>query len=158
MADQEIILTPEGYQELLDELEWRRGDKAKEITEAIRRAKDFGDLSENAEYDAAREDQATNEARIKEINNLIANAKVVEVGAQDLSTVSIGCSVTVKPPKGKDATYFIVGTTETKSLENKISNESPLGRALIGHKVGDKVEVDTPSGKKVTYAIKAIGR
>ena len=154
MAAQEIILTPEGSAKLKEELEWRRGPEADRIKEAISEARGFGDLSENAEYDAARDEQARNQERIAEISAILANAKVVEsTGTEE---VSINSSVTVQPQGGKAITFQIVGTTETNSLEHKISNESPMGAALMGCKVGDIVEVRTPKGAVNAYTITSI--
>ena len=156
MATQEIILTPEGHARLKEELEWRRGPEADRIKEAISEARSFGDLSENAEYDAARDEQARNQERIAEISGILANARVVEsTGTEE---VSINSSVTVEPEKGGSITFLIVGTTETNSLEHKISNESPMGSALMGRKVGDRVEVLTPSGAVNAYTIRKIER
>lgn len=157
MADSHISLTPEGYAKLKEELEYREGEKAKEITEAIRKAKDFGDLSENAEYDAARDDQARNIARISEINAVLANATVIDA-AEDVSNVSLGCRVTVKGDDGKEITFTIVGTTETDSLAHRISNESPMGKALMGLAVGDVCAVKTPSGAERSYTVVSIER
>jgi transcription elongation factor GreA len=157
MAQNEIILTPEGRLKLEEELAWREGEHAKEITESIKTAKDFGDLSENAEYDAAKEEQARNEARINEIRKMLANSRVVE-NISD-SSVSIGSTVTILDvASGKQATYTIVGTTETDSLKNRISNESPVGSALMGHKKGDDVEVVAPNGTRRTYQVVEISR
>ena len=157
MASNEMTITPEGRQKLLDELEEREGRIKAEIIEAIKEARAQGDLSENAEYDAAKEDQAKNEARINEIKKIISTARVVEAGADDMS-VSLGCLVELKDSKGKKATYKIVGTTETNSLENQISNDSPVGAAVIGHVVGDEVSYSTPSGKVRKMTITNISR
>jgi transcription elongation factor GreA len=157
MAQNEIQLTPEGKAKLQDELNWREGEHAKEITEAIKTAKDFGDLSENAEYDAAKEEQAKNEARITEIRKILATSYVVE-NISDTS-VSIGSTVTILDvASGKEATYTIVGTTETDSLKNRISNESPVGSALMGHRKGDDIEVVAPNGTRRTYQVVGISR
>ena len=123
MDASQIVLTAEGRQKLVEELAWREGDYAKEIVEDIKEARAFGDLSENSEYDAAKDKQAQNAAR---------NGEVMEV--------------------------TLVGTTETNSLEHKISNESPVGHAIIGHGEGDSVEVVTPSGKTRVYTIAKIAR
>lgn len=156
MANEEVILTPEGRQRLVDELAWREGERAKEITEAIRTAKAFGDLSENAEYDAAKDEQAKNEAKIAELRSTLAKARISE--DQDSSTVSIGCEVTLEDGSGKTLPLQIVGTTETNSLMHMISNESPVGKALMGHRVGDTVEVTAPNGSHRSYKIVAIDR
>lgn len=153
----QIQLTKDGREKLQEELAWREGEHAKEITEAIKAAKDFGDLSENAEYDAAKEDQAKNEARIAEIRSILANAQIVE--KTGTRAVSIGSKVKIKDLKTKQEREFsIVGTTETDSLNQMISNESPVGSALMGHKKGDEIEVLAPNGSKKTYEITFIGR
>lgn len=157
MAKTEMTLTPEGRQKLVDELEFREGEKNNEIIEAIKEARAQGDLSENAEYDAAKEEQAKNAARINEIRQILSTARVVETLAGELS-VSLGCTVEVEDEKGNMSAYTIVGTTETNSLENKISNESPVGAAAIGHVVGDKISYSTPSGKVKQLTITNISR
>lgn len=156
MAEQEVILTAEGKKKLEEELAWREGEHLKEINEAIKTAKDFGDLSENAEYDAAKEDQAKNTARIAEINTILANAKVAKKSSK-ASTVSVGSVVTLTP-KGakKSVAYTIVGTTETDSRNNKISNESPLGSVLMGQKAGATVQFVAPNKKKREFVIDKI--
>lgn len=145
MDASQIVLTAEGRQKLVEELAWREGDYAKEIVEDIKEARAFGDLSENSEYDAAKDKQAQNAARIAEIQAILANAQVAATTG-DL-TVSIGSTVSLIDPNGEVMEVTLVGTTETNSLEHKISNESPVGHAIIGHGEGDSVEVVTPSGK-----------
>lgn len=157
MATSEIVLTAEGRQKLLEELEWREGDLTKEIVERIRTARDFGDLSENSEYDDAKEEQAKNAARITEIQSILANAKDAE-SVDHVRTVSIGCIVTLVDGDGVATEVTLVGTTETDSLAHKISNESPVGKAIIGHSEGETVEVVTPSGKSRVYTITKITR
>ncbi|EPD77359.1 transcription elongation factor GreA [Atopobium sp. oral taxon 199] len=157
-TSKEIVLTPEGRQKLVEELAYREGEKHDEIVERIKEARGFGDLSENSEYDAAKEEQSHNESRINEIRQILSVAKVVEGGSKRRITVAIGTTVELEDAKGKTAKYIIVGTTETNSLEHKISNESPAGEALIGHKKGDKVEFTTPNGKVKKYTITAITR
>lgn len=158
MDKKEIILTPEGRQRLVDELEFREGEKHDEIVERIKEARGFGDLSENAEYDAAKEEQSQNESRINEIRQILATAKVVAAGADAHLSVSIGATVELEDAKGKRVSFTIVGTTETDSLSHKISNESPAGSVLIGHVVGDSVSFSTPSGKVREYTITNIIR
>lgn len=158
MAENEIILTPEGRQKLLDELAWREGDHDAEIIERIKVARDFGDLSENSEYDAAKEEQSHNESRINEIRQILSVARVVEGGSAHDLAVSIGTTVGLLDANGKKESFTLVGTTETNSLEHKISNESPVGRALIGHREGDVVEVVSPSGRSRKYTIVSIER
>lgn len=156
MDASQIVLTAEGRQKLVEELAWREGDYAKEIVEDIKEARAFGDLSENSEYDAAKDKQAQNAARIAEIQAILANAQIA-ASTGDL-TVSIGSAVTLVDPNGELMDVTLVGTTETNSLEHKISNESPVGHAIIGHGEGDSVEVVTPSGKTRIYTIAKIAR
>ena len=137
MDASQIVLTAEGRQKLVEELAWREGDYAKEIVEDIKEARAFGDLSENSEYDAAKDKQAQNAARIAEIQAILANAQVAATTG-DL-TVSIGSTVSLIDPNGEVMEVTLVGTTETNSLEHKISNESPVGHAIIGHGEGDSV-------------------
>lgn len=156
MDASQIVLTAEGRQKLVEELAWREGDYAKKIVEDIKEARAFGDLSENSEYDAAKDKQAQNAARIAEIQAILANAQIA-ASTGDL-TVSIGSTVTLVDPNGELMDVTLVGTTETNSLEHKISNESPVGHAIIGHGEGDSVEVVTPSGKTRVYTIAKIAR
>ena len=155
MDASQIVLTAEGRQKLVEELAWREGDYAKEIVEDIKEARAFGDLSENSEYDAAKDKQAQNAARIAEIQAILANAQIA-ASTGDL-TVSIGSTVTLVDPNGELIEVTLVGTTETNSLEHKISNESPVGKALIGAGVGDVVEVETQMGN-LKYKVLGIHR
>ncbi len=135
-------LTGEGKQELeteLEELKGRRGD----VADKIANARDYGDLSENAEYDAAREEQAQVESRIAEIEDILKNADIIKAGKSN-GTIRVGSTVELK--NSKVVTYRIVGPVEADPLEGKISNESPIGAALMGKKVGDKVSIETPGG------------
>ncbi len=144
-------LTTAGKKELeaeLAELKSRRGDIADKIAEA----RDFGDLSENAEYDAAREEQGLVETRIAEIEDILANATMIRGGSS--SSVSLGSTVELKTD-GKHVTYTVVGPVEADPLAGKISNESPIGEALFGKKIGDTVVITTPKGQ-VTYTIASI--
>ena len=156
MDASQIVLTAEGRQKLVEELAWREGDYAKEIVEDIKEARAFGDLSENSEYDAAKDKQAQNAARIAEIQAILANAQVAATTG-DL-TVSIGSTVSLIDPNGEVMEVTLVGTTETNSLEHKISNESPVGRAIIGHGEGESVEVVLANGKTRVYTIAKIAR
>ena len=157
MADNEIILTPEGRQKLVDELAWREGEHDAEIIERIKVARDFGDLSENSEYDDAKEEQSKNTSRIAEIRKILSTAKISEASGHVLA-VSIGCTVEIQEQgSDKKRSFTIVGTTETNSLEHKISNESPVGSALMGHAKGDVIEVTSPSGTR-SYVITKISR
>ena len=160
MASNEIILTPEDRDELLRELAEREGAINDEIIEDLKEARSYGDLSENAEYDAAKEEQSKNAARINEIRQTLAMATIVdssEMNSKSLS-VSVGTTVELKDKKGKKSSFTIVGTTATDSLKRRISNESPAGAAMIGHVVGDKVSFTTPAGELREYTITKITR
>ena len=157
-TSKKIELTAEGRQRLIEELEYREGEKHDEIVERIKEARGFGDLSENSEYDAAKEEQAQNEARVSEIRQILTMATVIEEGAHQELRVSIGTTVELEDPNGRLTSFTIVGTTETNSLEHKISNESPAGQALIGRAEGDTVEFLTPNGKSRSYRIISITR
>ncbi|MDR1775808.1 MAG: transcription elongation factor GreA [Actinomycetes bacterium] len=148
MAENAPVLTREGKAKLEEELAWREGDKRNEISERIKEAKSFGDLSENSEYDDAKNEQGWNESRIIEIRYTLDHAHVVDTPRR-ASKVDIGThvSITVKPG-GKKMEYDIVGSAEADATAGKISNESPIGSALLGHKKGDVVEVTTPAGTK----------
>lgn len=147
------LITESGLEKLKEELEERSTTTRQEIANAIKEAKEQGDLSENAEYSTAKQQQAENEARIAELEMMIKNAEVVKRDEKD-SSAQIGSKVTVKA-NGKEMIFEIVGINESDPSVNKISNESPIGGALIGKKVGDKVEINIPSGT-ITYEIAAI--
>jgi len=141
------ILTSKGMQALEDELQDLKVVKRKEIAQKIKEAREQGDLSENAEYDAAKDEQRDIEARIEELEKILKNAEVVVEDEVDLDKINIGCQVKILDIEySEELDYKIVGSTEANSLKGKISNESPVGKALIGHKVGDTVEVETPAG------------
>lgn len=145
----ETVLTHEGYQELLNKLEHLKSVGRKEAAEKLKVARSFGDLSENSEYDEAKSDQAKLEAEISELEVMIANAKIME---EDISTelVHIGSVVTIKSAStGAQTTFKITGFAQANPDEGKISDESPVGKALIGHKVGDEVTVEAPRGAMV---------
>ena len=141
----EVLLTPEGLEKLKTELEKLKKQDRQEVIDRIRTAKEFGDLSENAEYEEAKNAQAFIEGRIQEIEEMIRRAKVVVHHAGD-AEVGLG-SVTKVAIDGEDETYEIVGATESDPVSGKISIDSPIGRALVGKKVGDKVEIQVPAGK-----------
>ena len=141
----EIVLTPEGRDKLVEELNYREGQKHDEIVEHIKIARGFGDLSENSEFDDAKDEEAKNASRINEIRAILATARVVV--NEDAMEVSLGSTVELKNGRGRKTTFTIVGTTETDSLAHKISNESPAGRAVIGHGVGDTISFKSPAGK-----------
>ena len=142
-----IILTPEGLQKLEQELEYLKVTGRKDVAEKIKIARGFGDLSENAEYDAAKDAQAAMEKRISELEEMLKNVQVVDVNEVGTDAVSILSKVKVYDVyMEEEETYTIVGTTEADPDKNKISDESPIGTALLGKKVGDIVEVQTPGG------------
>ena len=143
----EQLYTPEGYQKLVDELNYLSTTRREEIKKDIAEARSFGDLSENAEYDAARNEQAKVEARIKELEELIRNAKIIDEDEIDTSVVSIGSTVKVKFANGDVVEYNIVGSNEVDPDLFKISDQSPIGKKLIGTRKGAKISVDAPSGK-----------
>lgn len=147
MSKKQMLYTPEGYKELTDELAYLKTTKREEIKEQIAVARSFGDLSENAEYDEARNEQAKTEARIKELEDLIENAVVVDETKIDTSIVSLGSVVKVYDVEfDEEIKYSIVGSNETNPLEYKISDQSPIGKALMGTKEGDSITVEIPSG------------
>ena len=145
MPKKEILLTSEGFIELEEELDNLKNNERTSVIEAIKEARAQGDLSENADYDAARNKQAEVEARIKEIEYMIEHAKIIEKNAE--GTVSLGSNVDILYVDDDEVeNYSIVGSTEADPLENKISNESPIGRAIIGKREGETVEIDSPNG------------
>ena len=147
MENKEIVLTDEGLLKLEQELESLKTEKRQEVAEKIKVARGFGDLSENAEYDAAKEEQAQIEARIVQLEKMLKNARVIDQDDIDLNTVSIGTRVKVYDVEfDEEVEYSIVGSTEADPDALKISDESPVGKALIGRNVGETVDVDTPGG------------
>ncbi|UOQ46302.1 transcription elongation factor GreA [Halobacillus salinarum] len=149
MAEEKsYYMTEEGKQKLEDELHHLKTEKRKEVVERIKIARGFGDLSENSEYDAAKDEQAFVEARITQVENMIRNAVIIENDNDNPDTVSLGKSVTFQElPDGDEETYKIVGSAEADPFEGKISNDSPMAQSLIGHVVGDEVTVATPGGE-----------
>ncbi len=147
MAEKKHILTYAGLKQYEDELQDLKVNRRREIAEKIKDAREQGDLSENAEYDAAKDEQRDIEQRIEELEKLLKNAEVVVEDEVDLDKISIGCHVKVFDMDFDEEMEFnLVGSSEANSLQNKISNESPVGRALMGKKVGDVVDVDTLDG------------
>lgn len=143
----EVLLTEEGLAKIKQELEHFRIHKRHEVAERLKEAIAQGDLSENAEYDAAKEEQAFVESRIITLENMIRNAKIIVPDNKDKNIVSIGSKVTIQElPEGDTESYSIVGSAESDPLSGKISNESPIGSELIGKKVGETVTVPAPSG------------
>ena len=147
MEAKKTLLTYTGLKKLEDELENLKVVKRKEVAGKIKEAREQGDLSENAEYDAAKDEQRDIEARIEELEKILKNAEVVVEDDVDLDTINIGCTVEVYAKEFEEEIVFqLVGSTEANSLEGKISNESPVGKALLGAKVGDIVNVETQAG------------
>ena len=156
--DKKNILTYEGLKKLEDELENLKVVRRKEVSQKIKEAREQRDLSENAEYDAAKDEQRDIEARIEELEKILKNAEVVVEEEADLDKVSIGCSVKILDCEfDEELEYKIVGSTEANSLKGKISNESPVGKALLGKQVGDTVTVETPAGE-FSYKVLSIHR
>ena len=153
MEEKKNILTYEGLRKYEDELHNLKVVKRQEVAQKIKEAREQGDLSENAEYDAAKDEQRDIEARIEELEKILKNAEVVVEDEVDLEKINIGCRVRILDMEyNEEMEYKIVGSTEANSLKGKISNESPVGKALIGAKVGDIVEVETQAGT-ITYKV-----
>ena len=147
MADKKHILTYAGLKQYEDELQNLKVVKRKEVAQKIKEAREQGDLSENAEYDAAKDEQRDIELRIEELEKLLKNAEVVVEEEIDVNKINIGCKVKLLDVEyDEEMEFYIVGSTEANSLQNKISNEAPVGRALIGKSVGDVVDVETQAG------------
>ena len=154
MAIIETQITAEGLQKLEEELAQRKSVIREEILERIKEARAQGDLSENSEYDQAKEDQGKNESRIVELEQMIKTAVIIDTSASSKEgKVSLGCTVVLKDMEtDEEETYTLVGTTEADPFDNKISNESPVGKAVIGKKIGDVVVAVTPAGE-LSYKI-----
>ena len=146
MARREIYLTPEGQQNLQKELEHLKTVRRLEVARRIQKASEAGGTVDNAEYDGAKNEQAFVEGRISYLENILSNAVVPTAAVKPGGAIGFGSSVTVVTDKGAKKRYRVVGSAEAAPLEGKISIESPVGRALVGHKAGDKVDVQTPSG------------
>ena len=153
---EEFIMTQKGYDEAVERLKYLQTEKKKEITERIKVARGFGDLSENAEYDAAKNEEALNESEIRELENMIKNAKIMEEST-DNSKVHFGTTVTVYDyDMDETVTYTLMGSTEADLEKNIISIDSPFGAALVGERVGEKVTVHAPNGFDYQVEIKEI--
>ena len=147
MADKKHILTYAGLKQYEDELQNLKVVRRKEVAQKIKESREQGDLSENAEYDAAKDEQRDIELRIEELEKLLKNAEVVVEEEIDVNKINIGCKVKLLDVEyDEEMEFYIVGSTEANSLQNKISNEAPVGRALIGKSVGDVVDVETQAG------------
>ena len=156
MEDKGVIVSKEGFEKLEKELDYLRTTKRAEIAEKIKVALGFGDLSENSEYDEAKNAQAENEAKIAELENKVRYAKIIDEKEIDTKTVQIGNTVKLYDVEfDEEVEYTIVGSTEVDLTQNKISNESPIGKALLGAKKGETIEVEAPAGI-IKYKIKSI--
>jgi len=149
VVDREIILTPEGFQRLKEEIEYLSSVKRDEVAERIRAARDFGDISENSEFDDAKNEQAMLEARIYSLEDRLRSAIVIDSDSITTDKVGVGTKVTLQDMKVGDVVqYSIVGSAEADPIAHKLSNESPVGSAIMGHKPGDKVTVSVPQGSR----------
>jgi transcription elongation factor GreA len=152
--EKQYPMTKEGKEKLEQELEYLKTVKRKEVVERIKIARGFGDLSENSEYDAAKDEQAFVESRIQMLENMIRNAVIIEEDKENPDVVSLGKSVTfIELPDGEEETYTIVGSAEADPFEGKISNDSPIAKSLLGRKVGEEVTVQTPGGEMVVKIV-----
>ena len=152
--EKEYPMTKAGKEKLEQELEYLKTVKRKEVVERIQIARSFGDLSENSEYDAAKDEQAFVESRIQMLENMIRNAKIIEEDLEKTDIVSLGRTVTfIELPDGEEESYTIVGSAEADPFEGKISNDSPIAKSLIGRRVGEEVTVHTPGGDMVVKIV-----
>jgi transcription elongation factor GreA len=150
----EVILTPEGYKKLKEEIEYLSDQKRREVADRIRVAREFGDIQENSEYDDAKNEQALLEHRIAMLEERLLSARVISKKEITKDVVSIGSHVKLRDVAAKETIeYHIVGSAEANPTERKLSNESPVGKAIIGRKKGETVEVTTPRGKALKYKI-----
>ena len=154
----EVVVTREGYDKLVHDLDELRTVKRKEVADKIKVARGYGDLSENAEYDAAKEEQAVVEARIADLEATLKVARVIDDSELSGDPVSVGMNVTIQEEGEEPESYDITGSTEADMNLNRISDESPVGAALIGHKPGDEVDVTLPNGSIVTYKLLTVTR
>jgi len=146
-TEKSYYMTQEGKEKLEEELLYLKTERRKEVVERIKIARDFGDLSENSEYDSAKEEQGFVETRIIQVESMIRNAVIIESNDQDTNVVSLGNTVTFKElPDGEEESYTIVGSAEADPFEGKISNDSPMAKSLLGHEVDEEVSVSTPGG------------
>lgn len=147
-SEKGFYMTQEGKEKLEKELHYLKTERRQEVVERIKIARDFGDLSENSEYDSAKEDQAFVETRIAQVEKMIRNAIIIENDKDNPDIVSLGTSVTfIELPDGEEETYTIVGSAEADPFEGKISNDSPMAKSLLGHEKGTEVSVATPGGE-----------
>jgi transcription elongation factor GreA len=152
----DVILTPEGLQKLKDELDELSGNRRRAVADRIKEAREFGDISENSEYDDAKNEQAMLEQRIMQLQERLRSAQVLDVKSVTTDAVGVGSVVNVKDEKGGSLKFTIVGSAEANPAENRLSNESPVGKALMGRKRGEEVSVALPNGKKRKFKITKI--
>ncbi|MGZ8687575.1 MAG: transcription elongation factor GreA [Gaiellaceae bacterium] len=153
----DVILTAEGYENLKQELDTLRTEGRREVAERIRVAREFGEIAENAEYDDAKNEQAMLEHKIAQLEDRLINARVIDTSEVDTSVVSIGSVVRLRDVDAKETVeYHIVGSAEANPADRKLSNESPVGRAILGRKKGETVEVATPRGSTIKFKIMEI--
>lgn len=159
MPEKEVFMTEDGFRKIEDELDELKSVKRKEISQRIKQALEFGDLSENSEYDQAKNDQAQLEEKILKLENMLRNSKIIEESSLDKDVVSLGSVVEVKAEDSEEKEKFmIVGSAEADPFEGKISNESPMGKEILGHKKGQKIKVPVPGGETLTYKILSVKR
>ena len=144
----DVILTPEGLEKMKHELEHLSNEKRREVAQRIKEAREFGDISENAEYDDAKNEQAMLEARIASLEDKLRSAQIIDASEHSTDEVRVGSVVHVKDEAGTSTKYTIVGSAEANPAERKLSNESPVGKALLGHRRGDEVVFPTPKGER----------
>jgi len=157
MDEKETLLTPDGLRKLEEELEFLKTVKRKEVAERIKQAKEFGDLAENSEYEDAKNEQAFMEGRILTVEAMLRSAKVIDNHDVRSDVVTVGATVRLEDEAGEELNYTIVGSPEADPRHDRISNESPVGRALLGKRKGQTVTVKAPGGT-IKYTIKAIKR
>ena len=143
--ERDVLLTQEGFEKLKEELQFLQDVKRLEVAERIKEAREFGDISENSEYDDAKNEQAMIEAKIAQLEERLRDATVIDAVDVSTDSVALGSMITIETPAGK-ATYQLVGSAESDPDEDRLSNESPIGRAILGHKKGETVDVVTPGG------------
>lgn len=153
MNNKEMVVTPEGLKALEDELEELKTVKRMEVAEKIKVARGFGDLSENSEYDEAKNEQGLIESRIIFLEKMLKNVRVLDHSELNNEMVMVGCRVKVRDEDGEEEEYSIVGSTEADPMEGKISDESAVGKGLIGKRVGEVAEITVPSGAVVRYEV-----
>jgi transcription elongation factor GreA len=159
MAARETVLTPQGLEDLKSKIELLRTERRREVAQRIKEAREFGDISENSEYDDAKNEQAMLEKQISDLEEKLRGARVIDEKSVDTDVVGVGVTVHVKDQKtDKSSKYRIVGSAEADPSENKLSNESPVGRALLGHKRGETVSVQVPRGPARKLKITKIER